>query len=78
MENKVIQHLSKINYDLRLVHNCVSGHFQALLWAKPDMVGMLLKRGGNVKSWKRRQFILKDAYLFYFKVQTSVVKFSNY
>ena len=56
----------------------MSGNFQALLWAKPDMVGMLLKRGGNVKSWKRRQFILKDAYLFYFKVQTSVVKFFNY
>lgn len=45
---------------------------RALLWAKPDKAGILLKRGGERKPWKKRQFLLKDSYLFYFKVLASV------
>ena len=29
--------------------------------------GYLVKQGGTVKSWKRRYFILKDNFLFYYK-----------
>ncbi|KAI5056479.1 hypothetical protein GOP47_0028297 [Adiantum capillus-veneris] len=45
---------------------------KALLWAKPDKAGILLKRGGEIKTWKKRQFVIKDSYLFYFKVLASV------
>ncbi|KAH7443216.1 hypothetical protein KP509_02G026200 [Ceratopteris richardii] len=45
---------------------------KVLLWAKPEKAGVLLKRAGNAKSWRKRQFILKDSYLFYFKVKASV------
>uniref|UniRef100_A0AAZ3R3D7 Cytohesin 1b n=1 Tax=Oncorhynchus tshawytscha TaxID=74940 RepID=A0AAZ3R3D7_ONCTS len=36
----------------------------------PDREGWLLKRGGRVKTWKRRWFILTDNCLYYFEYTT--------
>ncbi|XP_029554805.1 cytohesin-1 isoform X1 [Salmo trutta] len=36
----------------------------------PDREGWLLKRGGRVKTWKRRWFILTDNCLYYFEFTT--------
>lgn len=33
----------------------------------PNRCGYLTKQGGAVKSWKRRYFVLKDNFLFYYK-----------
>eukprot|EP00002_Diphylleia_rotans_P002582 TRINITY_DN11630_c0_g1_i2.p1 TRINITY_DN11630_c0_g1~~TRINITY_DN11630_c0_g1_i2.p1 ORF type:complete len:407 (-),score=70.73 TRINITY_DN11630_c0_g1_i2:356-1531(-) len=33
----------------------------------PEKEGYLLKQGGSIKTWKKRWFILKGNYLFYFK-----------
>ncbi|KAJ5071318.1 rho/rac/cdc gtpase-activating protein [Anaeramoeba ignava] len=33
----------------------------------PTKEGFLTKQGGRVKNWKKRYFVLKDGYLFYFK-----------
>ena len=33
----------------------------------PNRCGYLTKQGGTVKSWKRRYFVLKDNFLFYYK-----------
>ncbi|KAL2630347.1 hypothetical protein R1flu_015033 [Riccia fluitans] len=41
---------------------------QALLWMNPDKQGLLKKRGGKRKNWKQRQFLVKDTFLFYFKI----------
>eukprot|EP00899_Mesostigma_viride_P027495 jgi/Mesvir1/7930/Mv11852-RA.1 len=38
-----------------------------VLWFQPDKTGFLLKRGGDVRSWKSRYFVLKESSLFYFK-----------
>ncbi|GAQ85598.1 hypothetical protein KFL_002440040 [Klebsormidium nitens] len=37
------------------------------LWAHPDKSGILMKRGGDIQTWKRRYFVVKDTFLFYFK-----------
>ncbi|KAL3688240.1 hypothetical protein R1sor_014549 [Riccia sorocarpa] len=42
----------------------------ALLWTNPDKQGLLKKRGGKRKNWKQRQFLVKDTFLFYFKIST--------
>ncbi|OAE27527.1 hypothetical protein AXG93_3857s1250 [Marchantia polymorpha subsp. ruderalis] len=41
---------------------------QGLLWMNPEKEGVLKKRGGKKKNWKIRQFLVKDTFLFYFKV----------
>ncbi|EFJ19572.1 hypothetical protein SELMODRAFT_418943 [Selaginella moellendorffii] len=45
---------------------------KSLLWAHPEKSGQLLKRGSDIKSWKKRQFALKDTFLFYFKILPTV------
>jgi hypothetical protein len=40
---------------------------QETLWAHPDKSGILMKRGGDIQTWKRRYFVVKDTFLFYFK-----------
>jgi PH domain/Calponin homology (CH) domain len=35
----------------------------------PTRAGMLTKQGGSVKTWKRRYFVLKENFLFYYKSQ---------
>ena len=34
---------------------------------QPHSLGWMFKRGGNVHNWKKRFFILKDEYLYYFR-----------
>ncbi|KAG6542065.1 hypothetical protein Mapa_016529 [Marchantia paleacea] len=44
---------------------------QGLLWMNPEKQGVLKKRGGKTKNWKIRQFLVKDTFLFYFKVASA-------
>uniref|UniRef100_A0A8C5A9P2 Cytohesin 4a n=1 Tax=Gadus morhua TaxID=8049 RepID=A0A8C5A9P2_GADMO len=43
------------------------GNDLTLTFFNPDREGWLLKRGGRVKTWKRRWFILTDSCLYYFQ-----------
>ncbi|CAL8304679.1 unnamed protein product [Merluccius merluccius] len=46
------------------------GNDLTLTFFNPDREGWLLKRGGRVKTWKRRWFILTDNCLYYFQYTT--------
>ncbi|XP_017274824.1 cytohesin-3 isoform X3 [Kryptolebias marmoratus] len=46
------------------------GNDLTLTFFNPDREGWLLKMGGQVKTWKRRWFILTDSCLYYFKYTT--------
>ncbi len=41
-------------------------------FSKMEKEGYLTKRGGMVKNWKTRWFVLKANYLYYYKNQESV------
>ena len=38
---------------------------------EPERSGWLTKQGAIVKSWKRRYFVLKDGFLYYFKSENA-------
>ncbi|XP_020508359.1 cytohesin-4 isoform X2 [Labrus bergylta] len=46
------------------------GNDLTLTFFNPDREGWLLKNGGQVKTWKRRWFILTDSCLYYFRYTT--------
>ncbi|XP_026215916.1 cytohesin-3 [Anabas testudineus] len=46
------------------------GNDLTLTFFNPDREGWLLKRGGQIKTWKRRWFILTDSCLYYFEYTT--------
>ncbi|CAM6124690.1 unnamed protein product [Calypogeia fissa] len=44
--------------------------YQELLWMAPDKVGVLkrMHMGERTNSWQTRRFVVKDNFLFYFKI----------
>ncbi|KAL7669433.1 hypothetical protein ACOME3_010087 [Neoechinorhynchus agilis] len=40
------------------------------VFASPEKSGMLYKQGGNIRTWKRRFFVLQNCCLYYFENET--------
>jgi hypothetical protein len=46
---------------------CAAQGISVASLGNPDKDGYLTKRGGNIKTWKKRWCVLKDGSIFYFK-----------
>ncbi|MDP2438327.1 MAG: hypothetical protein Q8P67_21485 [archaeon] len=62
-----LQYLSSRFEDDLSLARAVYIDLSAESFSSPQRSGMLTKQGGSVKSWKRRYFLLKDNFLFYYK-----------
>jgi len=62
-----IKHLQCTFENEEALARALYGNLAAEAIPNPNRCGYLTKQGGSVKSWKRRYFVLKDNFLFYYK-----------
>mmetsp|Transcript_5120 Transcript_5120/g.7216 ORF Transcript_5120/g.7216 Transcript_5120/m.7216 type:complete len:938 (+) Transcript_5120:3-2816(+) len=58
-------------YD-RIVNDEIKMETEGKAWSSADKKGWLTKQGGNIKTWKKRWFILNHNCLYYFKTPSDV------